>query len=416
MLSIFKYLLLLINIDQETILNWFGIENDTDIDIYNNFSNSSFIDQRSSEISFTTLKLVVEGLWTKLQDGLSLAEIENLLLFILFIRFIILAIKYNLKTSFYITCIGLVAGYLWYRHLIDLISMYRIVLLKLPWVNKLGADGIELRALSREMYLRDLKFSEYAHWYNPGQIFSNAFTKGILKTQEGLDYYIDPISMIISKLPEPLKSNISPTYYTIYQQGIPKIFGILRKFWNQLSGIAAYALITRIGKRYCPYLIRWHWTFLLILGMLEQFIVNFLYRCYFFQMTNILPQLKILEESKYLVGDQSLPLQNMILNSCIAITVLLHVGLILFALLHAIWGQYFYIPFLVENVELHVGPRPAYSIYSGGQTAWQNSEEKEKILNRGIPKLWYGWFGQGTKSHFNIKRFLKKILKIFKKN
>ena len=151
MLSIFKYLLLLINIDQETILNWFGIENDTSIDIYNNFNN--YIDQESTAVSFTTLKLVVEGLWLKLQDGLSLAEIESVLICILLIRFIILAIKYNLKTSFYITCIGLVAGYLWYRHLIDLISMYRIVLLKLPWVNKLGADGIELRALSREMYL-----------------------------------------------------------------------------------------------------------------------------------------------------------------------------------------------------------------------------------------------------------------------
>ena len=411
MLSILKYLLLLINIDQETILNWFGLENDNNIDIYSKMYSSA--EQTSTDISLTTFKLVVEGLWTKLQDGLSLAEIESVLIFILFVRFLILAIRYNLKTSFYITCIGLVAGYLWYRHLIDLISMYRIVLLKLPWVNKLGADGIELRALSRQMYLKDLKFSEYTHWYNPGQVIYNGFTKGVISRQEGLDYYIDPISMIVANLPEPLRSNISPTYYMIYQQAIPNIIGMVRKFWNQLSGIAAYALITRIGKRYCPYLIRWHWTFLLILGMLEQFIVNFLYRCYFFQMTTILPQLKTLEDSEYLIGDQSLPLQNMVLNSCIAITVILHVGLILFALLHAIWGQYFYMPFLVENVELHVGPRPSNSIYSGGQTAWQDREEKEKILKRGIPKLWYGWFGRGTKGTFNILKFFKNILKTF---
>lgn len=413
MLSILKYLLLLINIDQETILNWFGIENDNEIAIYSNMS--SYADQTSTDISATTLKLVVEGLWTKLQDGLSLAEIESVLTVILFVRFLILAIRYNLKTSFYITCIGLVAGYLWYRHLIDLISMYRIVLLKLPWVNKLGADGVELRALSKQMYLRDLKFSEYTHWYNPGQIIYNGFTKGILGKQGELDYYIDPISMIVANLPEPMKSNISPTYYMIYQQGIPKVLGMLRKFWNQFSGIAAYALITRIGKRYCPYLIRWHWTFLLVLGMLEQFIVNFIYRCYFFQMTVIIPQLKTLEESKYLIGDQTIPLQNTILNSCIAVTVISHVGLILFALLHAIWGQYFYMPFLVENVELHVGPRPSNSIYSGGQTAWQNSEEKEKILRRGIPKLWYGWFGRGTKNNFNILKLFKKIFKSLKR-
>lgn len=413
MLSIFKYLLLLINIDQETILNWFGIENENEIALYSNMS--SYAEQTSTDLSVTTLKLVVEGLWMKLQDGLSLSEIESVLTVILFVRFLILAIRYNLKTSFYITCIGLVAGYLWYRHLIDLISMYRIVLLKLPWVNKLGADGVELRALSKQMYLRDLKFSEYTHWYNPAKIIYNGFTKGIIGKEGELQYYIDPISMIVANLPEPMKSNISPTYYMIYQQGIPKVLGILRKFWNQFSGIAAYALITRIGKRYCPYLIRWHWTFLLVLGMLEQFIVNFIYRCYFFQMTVILPQLKTLEESKYLIGDQTIPLQNTILNSCIAVTVLSHVGLILFALLHAIWGQYFYMPFLVENVELHVGPRPANSIYSGGQTAWQNPEEKEKILRRGIPKLWYGWFGRGTKRTFNILKLFKKIFKSLKR-
>jgi hypothetical protein len=34
---------------------------------------------------------------------LSLADIENLIFFVAFVRFAILAIRYNLKTSFYIT-------------------------------------------------------------------------------------------------------------------------------------------------------------------------------------------------------------------------------------------------------------------------------------------------------------------------
>jgi hypothetical protein len=131
---------------------------------------------------------------------LTLADIENVLFFILFIRFIILALRYNLKTSFYITCIGLFAGYLWYRHLIDLISMYRSVLLKLPFLHKLGMDAVQLRSLHRQMVLTDLKLGENAHWYNPGQILYYAFTKGIINVdpETGLRYYIDPISMIIS--------------------------------------------------------------------------------------------------------------------------------------------------------------------------------------------------------------------------
>jgi hypothetical protein len=35
-------------------------------------------------------------------------------------------------------------------------------------------------------------------------------------------------------------------------------------------------------------------------------------------------------------------------------------------------------------------------------TAWQDPEEKEKNLNRLFPKLWYGWFGRGTKNNFKF--------------
>ena len=170
MLYFFKILLLLINIDQETILKWFGVESPTSKTILtNNVTLSNIEVQAGSPISFETLRLIVEGLWERVQDGLTLADIENLLFFILFLRFIILAIRYNLKTSLYITCIGLFAGYLWYRHLIDLISMYRSILIKLPYLHKLGIDAVQLRSMSRQMVLTDLKLGDNVHWYNPGQ-------------------------------------------------------------------------------------------------------------------------------------------------------------------------------------------------------------------------------------------------------
>ena len=143
MLYIFRLLLLLINIDQETVLNWFGIEDPTTREIRQaiesgyDFNLSNIEPVANTNVSLDTFRLIVQGLWEKIQDGLTLADIENVLFFILFVRFIILALRYNLKTSFYITCIGLFAGYLWYRHLIDLISMYRSVLLKLPFLHKL---------------------------------------------------------------------------------------------------------------------------------------------------------------------------------------------------------------------------------------------------------------------------------------
>ena len=417
MLYFFRLLLLLINIDQETVLNWFGMEDPANQEIRQTIENganlTNLTDKFSTDVSIETFRLIIQGLWEKIQDGLTLSDIENVLFFILFIRFLILIIRYNLKTSFYITCIGLFAGYLWYRHLIDLISMYRSVLLKLPFLHKLGMDAVQLRSLNRQMALTDLKLGENAHWYNPGQVIYYAFTKGIVNvdTETGLRYYIDPISMAISNIQEPNKSNILPLYYKVYNKIIPKIYDICSKFWNQLSGVAAYAVITRIGKRYCPYLVRWHWTFLLIIGMVEQIFIYFIYRVYYFQTFVLIPQTQVYED--YI--DPSLVLQINLLNGIIACVVLSHIGLIIFGLFHAIWGQYFYIPFFVENTELHIGPRPKNSIYSGGYTSWQDPEEKEKNLNRFFPKLWYGWFGRGTQGQFQITSALSRLFrKLFK--
>jgi hypothetical protein len=421
MLYLFRLLLLLININQETVLNWFGMEDPTNQEIHQSLENESGIGissfEASPDVSIDTFRIIITGLWDKIQDGLTLADIENVLFFILFIRFVILALRYNLKTSFYITCIGLFAGYLWYKHLIDLISMYRSVLLKLPFLHKLGMDAVQLRSLHRQMVLTDLKLGENVHWYNPGQMLYYAFTKGIINIdlETGLRYYIDPISMAISKLQEPVKSNVFPIYYNIYNKIIPKIYDICSKFWTQLSGVAAYAVITRIGKRYCPYLVRWHWTFLLIIGLIEQIFIYFIYRVYYFQTFVLIPQTKVY--TGYV--DPSLVLQINILNGIIACVVLTHIGFIIFGLFHAIWGQYFYVPFFVENTELHIGPRPTNSIYSGGQTSWQDPKEKEQNLNRFFPKLWYGWFGRGTNRNFwpvqALLKLIKKILKLLKK-
>ena len=415
MLHFFNLLLFLINIDEKSIFDQFGIkninnqnfflqklENNNDQLIISKISSSSFL-------SLKTLKLMVEGLWQTIQDGLTLADIENTLFFILFIRFIILIIRYNLKTSFYITCIGLFAGYLWYRHLIDLISMYRSILIKLPYLHKLGIDAVQLRTMNRQMILTDLKLGDNVHWYDVGQLVYYAFLKGIVNVdlETGLRYYRDPISMIISNLSDSNKTSIVPIYYKMYNKIIPQVVEACSKFWTQLSGIAAYAVITRIGKKYCPYLVRWHWTFLLIIGFIEQILVYFVYRVSYFQAAVLIPQTQI--SSNYI--NPNLILQVNILNGIIAFIITLHLGLIFFGLFHAIWGQYFYFPFLVENTELHIGSRPKNSIYSGGNTAWQ--DEKEKNVQRFFPKFWYGWFGRGTNSTNNLLIIIKQFIKTF---
>ena len=409
MLYFFKLLPILIKVDQNTVLTWFGIQSSN--------SSESITTSESSDLSLKTIFLIVEGLWSQVQNGLTLADIENMLMFIIVIRFIVLAIRYNLKTSFYIVCIGLFAGYLWYRHLIDLIAMYRSMLVKLPYLHQLGVDAAQLNSFSRQMTLTDLKVGDNVHWYNPGQLIYYAFLNAIKTTdsETGVKYYIDPISMILANLKESERINLLPIYYKIYNRIIPTVFEGISKFWAQLSGVAAYAVITRIGKRYCPYLVRWHWTFLLIIGFIEQIFIYLCYRISYFQSNIIVPKAQLL--SNY--GDQSLFLQVNVLNGLLTFIICSHLGLILFGLFHAISGQYFYFPFFVENTELHIGLRPKTSIYSGGYTSWQ--DEKDINTQRTFPKLWYGWFGQDRKINFlsfiqnKIKNSIKQIYKYFQR-
>jgi Uncharacterised protein family len=421
MLYLFRLLFLLINIDQETVLNWFGIEDPAIQQAHQVMVNASDLNliniEQSTKVSIGTLGLLIQGLLNKLQDGLTIVDIENTLFFILFVRFIILAIRYNLKTSFYITCIGLFAGYLWYRHLLDIISTYSNVLIKIPFLQNFGKDAIQLESISHQGIGTNLKLGENTHWYNPGQVIYSGIMRAIVNVdpETGQKYYIDPLSMIISKIQQSGNSNIISLYYKFYNNIIPKVYDVCSKFWAQLSGIAAYATITRIGKRYCPYLIRWHWTFLLVLMMIEQIFITFINRANYFQTQVLLPQKEVY--GNYI--NSSLELQIDILNIIIASIVLTHIGLLIFGLFHAIWGQYFYLPFFVENTELHIGPRPKNSIYSGGNTSWQDPSEKEKTSNRGLPKVWYGWFGRGTKDDWMIssqlKQFVSKIIKNLKK-
>ena len=419
MLHFFRILFFLIDIDQKTVLNWFGVKYPVNFDfgIEPTLGNEGEINSLSTiePVSFETVRLIINGLWDKIQDGLTLADIENILFYILVIRFLILAIRYNLKTSFYITCIGLFAGYLWYRHLIDVILVYRNVLLGLPFLNKLGLDAVELRSIERQIVMTNYKLAEKCHWYNPGQLIYYALRNALIDMdpKTGLRHYIDPVSMIMYKIQNYIPSYIVTYYYKLYNGIIPNCLQACSEFSDQLSGTATYALVTRFAKKYCPYLVRWHWTFLLISGFLEEFFVHLFHRIVYFQTEVIIPQLEELEEMYGPYGGgvirSNLSLQVESLNSLMIGIVVIHIGFVLFGLFHAIWGQYFYVPFLIENAELHIGPRPKNSIYSGGNTAWQDSEEKSKSV---FPKFWYGWLGSGTKNRW---KWISFIFRAFKK-
>ena len=375
-----KLFLLLINIDQETVLNFFGIE-DPNIYLNTGFEGASV----STEISIETLKLIFQGVLEQYQYGLGLIDIENILLFITFLRFIILANRYNIKTSFYISCISLFAGFLWYIHLKDLVTWYG----EMITYNRLTSRYID--DMMTEAYIEQSKSQSgmYLEFMNQNPL--NFLKSSLVYASERDGYRIDPISMLVSNLPQSMKVLVTKWYYSLYNSVLPGFWNDVGKQLQEIAPLLMYVLIVRINKKYCPYFIRWHWTYLVVSSLFEGEIIRIIYRLYVYDTTILVPSGRF---------DESALLQPFFM-----IIVTTHYFLICLGLLHATCGQYFYIPFLTENTEIHIGKRPQNSIYSGGYTSWQEGSSKQvQVMTKDrkflmLPRLWWGWFGKKNNSN-----------------
>jgi len=415
MYYLFYITLLLIEITQETVLNWFNIEVPLDPKIteYNELyglistDNWDYVQPLQQNIkpttafSFDTLKLIIEGYWDKIRDtGLGLSEIDDLIVIIVLIRLIVLTIRYNIFTGFTITCISVVACYLWYSTFISTLFVYENALYKNSLTFRLGVDANQIR----RMLQAKVRSSSYQiRLTNPFGVMIYALGTGSI--YEG--YRIDPISMIMANLPDtfPKHEWIEGTYYLLYRRIIPVTTRTILDFVDAFTSYAVYTLVTRVNKRYCPYLIRWHWTLLIIMKFFEPFITYLIYRINDYSYNIVYPQILKAKEYGLILSQSTFEMQ--FLNYICFTIIMIHLTFLLFAMLHALCGQYFYIPFLTENVELHIGERNKLDKYSGGYTAWQDDKLTPGTQFR--PKFWYGWFGRGTTSDTSLLNNIKKI-------
>jgi hypothetical protein len=420
MYYLFYTILFLIEITQETVLNWFNIEAPLNQkineyrELYGLIPNddSIYIEQLKQNyesapaFSLDTLRLIIEGYWEKIRDtGLGLSEIDDLIVLIVVIRLIVLTIRYNIFTGFIITGISVLAGYLWYSTFISTLFVYENALYKNALTFRLGVDANQIR---RMLQAKVMSSSYQIRLTNPVGIAIYALGTG--SVYEG--HRIDPISMFMSSIPEgfPKKDWIEGTYYLFYRKIIPVTMRAILDFIDAFTSYAVYTIITRVNKRYCPYLIRWHWTLLIILKFFEPFITYLIYRINDYSYNIVYPQ--ILKAKEYGITLSQSTFEMQLLNYICFTIIIIHLSFLLFAMLHALCGQYFYIPFFTENVELHIGERNKLDKYSGGYTAWQD----EKTLSNGQfkLKLWYGWFGRGTNNEGDIIptviRYIKKLI------
>jgi len=211
--------------------------------------------------------------------------------------------------------------------------------------------------------------------------------------------------MLMTYIPAPYKVQADKFYYNLYGTFLPNAWRFIEGQVQDLWPIISYLIVVRLNKKYCPYLIRWHWTFLLVCAFVELEFVKLVFRLWTYQMDILIPEDRF-EESELVES----------MNMAI---ITLHYLFVWFGLLHAACGQYFYIPFIVENTEIHIGKRPVNSIYSGGYTSWQTGQTKElRLMSKRkklfiFPRIWWGWFGR-TKDNVEELSYRERQQKRFK--
>jgi hypothetical protein len=294
-------------------------------------------------------------------SGIGMRQIESLFVIILTIRFIILAFRYNMITSFLIVCINSVATYLWYRHIVDLALFYEYLLLSIKFTFRFGKDIQYLK-------IETLAESRRLRWNDPIGLFFFTFDRA----SDNDRFLIDPISMIFSIVPAKCKIITDKLYYFIYRDAIPNLIYCGQELSGLLGATMLYSYITRVNKKWCPYFIRWHWTMLLSYQICEQPFINLVTRSQLYIREILEPVLNgpnkvtmINYNPNYLIEWQHDFLT--ILNITV---VLVHLAIYFYATFHAILGQYFYIPLLTTNADLHCGFAPPTK-YRGGKKKWE---------------------------------------------
>ena len=190
-----------------------------------------------------------------------------------------------------------------------------------------------------------------------------------------------------------LESILSPIQY-----GITAIEYMITKYrdsWDNFTDSLFLSQVLRSGRKYVPYPVLWHWG---ICWMIGSFFMpkwlGFLKKIDLYVVCTLVPEMRY----------------EQILTAEYVRTYLFiyAVYIIMLAMLHALFGQYYYLPFISEMTDAFFGKRTDFKpqfpildneIIRGGHLPWQSQWEYWQPRKKRI-KLWYGLFGKPREYKF----------------
>lgn len=311
--------------------------------------------------------------------GFTIDEFQKAMVILCLIRFIIYSIRYNPITSFKICAIGSVSCFLW--------ALTLNACVRFHYLN----GTMDYCRLLKRISIEEEEYREMAKIIGTAKYVEDYWKKA---TGEMSPYHFEWVRPIFNLVPDRYSHITDPIYEYIRTD----LYSLLKKFYKarirSLMPMAMYTGVTRLGKKYCPYHVRWHATFIMMTLPIQTWIFSCTARAKHLMIHKLIPNRRFIDA------------ENLRVN--LGAIAFLQISFCMYAMLHAIFSQYFYIPFFVQNTELHVGTRNKKSIYSGGYTAWQDAFVFYDLNFRESMRLWWGFLGRGTKRDRRKKRKKRK--------
>ena len=305
--------------------------------------------------------------WENLQFGLTITEIEKVLVIISFLRFCFYTIKYDAKSALIISIIGFICAIFYQKMIVDAVGICYLRLYLSPSLFRLGFEQyLVFIHAEKKIHTYSLEMFRWFKIY-PGWLIRLINNSKILSE---IQTYIDNIIM-------------------------PSVFQCIRMYRKSMESMLFYTLILRLGKKYVPYPLQWHGiVYLMYCNCLGDFIYARYVTSMEFLRDILIPELRTAE------------IEAMELLQAGFLTTFIY--MIILAMLHAVFSQYYYIPILSQNIDAYVGKRPKDSIFSGGYSSWQDEQELF-IPSKGDYKIWFGFLGKSTKDKKQENRRRPKI-------
>lgn len=419
-----------------------------------------YLDKFYSQLESTFYSIIDTyiDLYYTSQHGLILTDIRNITFALLMIRFVMDVLNKNVVTAGAITIICSLTVFMWDRELVHTIRIWRDCWEFAPYYRDMTWQSMRLDDHDKWKQ-KDLGSSinrMVPSWHQPHMIvwysFVNLFNRQDVQMEE---FRTDPISMWVSALRLPDDNIVIYTYYKCFNIYIPGFIKAFKVIWFNIRSLSQYTFITRIGKKYCPYFFRWHFTFEMvyegIAAIFERMVVRAIWywqegvwnhighlcwegRCEkagaILEYPRFTHKHRMISISVNRVVDRSweeafrrwnwneayyeidrLVFYNKALILLTQVIVYSHMLMILSGMFHAAFGQYMYLAFITENTERHVEPRDKNLRYCTGCTAWQDVPLTVRA-SMFPPKFWWGWFSRGTDKENIFLYVPKQIIKM----